>query len=158
MEDGDFMVILCPKQPRTLSIYIDPSILFDSPKPTTQLMLSRSKYELVFHYEFLVLAWLEHAVHGRGRNVDSLDETYFGVHEELLYARKTKSVEGAQWTVIVTTIAIEMLKSGMVEVVVCIQSDPDDILSPIPVLARTPEEAASVKRLVFCGVGCQVQD
>ena len=33
-------------------------------------------------------------VHGRGRNVDSLDETYFGVHEELLYARKTTPVEG----------------------------------------------------------------
>ncbi|KAI3515539.1 hypothetical protein L1887_14438 [Cichorium endivia] len=28
---------------------------------------------------------------------------------------------GAQWTVIVTTIAIEKLKSGMVEVVVCVQ-------------------------------------
>lgn len=33
-------------------------------------------------------------VHGRGRNTDSLDDTYFGVHEELLYARKIKPVEG----------------------------------------------------------------
>nr|GEU42335.1 7-hydroxymethyl chlorophyll a reductase, chloroplastic [Tanacetum cinerariifolium] len=122
---------------------------------------------------------LEQAVHGRGRNADSLDDTYFGVHEELLYARKIKPVEGAQWTGIVTTIAIEMLKSGMVEAVICVQSDPDDRLSPRPVLARTPEEvlaakgvkptlspnlntlalveAAGVKRLLFCGVGCQVQ-
>jgi 7-hydroxymethyl chlorophyll a reductase len=37
---------------------------------------------------------LEPVVHGRGRKADSFDEAYFGVHEELLYARKTKPVEG----------------------------------------------------------------
>ncbi|XP_027189477.1 7-hydroxymethyl chlorophyll a reductase, chloroplastic isoform X2 [Cicer arietinum] len=122
---------------------------------------------------------LEPVVHGRGRKTDTLDETYLGVYEELLYARKLNPVEGAQWTGIVTTIAIEMLKSGMVEAVICVQSDPDDRFSPRPVLARTPEEvlaakgvkptlspnlntlalveAAGVKRLLFCGVGCQVQ-
>ncbi|XP_057499328.1 7-hydroxymethyl chlorophyll a reductase, chloroplastic isoform X2 [Actinidia eriantha] len=122
---------------------------------------------------------LEPVVHGRGRKGDSLDEVYLGVYEQLLYARKTKPVEGAQWTGIVTTIAIEMLKAGMVEAVVCVQSDPEDRLTPRPVLARTPEEvlaakgvkptlspnlntlalveAAGVKRLLFCGVGCQVQ-
>lgn len=122
---------------------------------------------------------LEPVVHGRGRKDDSLDETYLGVYEELLYARKIKPVEGAQWTGIVTTIAIEMLKTGMVEAVICVQSDPEDRFSPRPVLARTPEEvlaakgvkptlspnlntlalveAAGVKRLLFCGVGCQVQ-
>ncbi|GKV35324.1 hypothetical protein SLEP1_g43613 [Rubroshorea leprosula] len=121
---------------------------------------------------------LEPVVHGRGRT-DSFDETYMGVHENLLYARKTKPVEGAQWTGIVTTIAIEMLKAGMVEAVICVQSDPDDRLTPRPILARTPDEvlaakgvkptlspnlntlalveAAGVKRLLFCGVGCQVQ-
>ncbi|XP_072073821.1 7-hydroxymethyl chlorophyll a reductase, chloroplastic isoform X3 [Arachis hypogaea] len=122
---------------------------------------------------------LEPVVHGRGRKTDTLDETYLGVHEELLYARKLNPVEGAQWTGIVTTIAIEMLKSGMVEAVICVQSDPDDRFTPRPVLARTPDEvlaakgvkptlspnlntlalveAAGVKRLLFCGVGCQVQ-
>ncbi|KAE9450614.1 hypothetical protein C3L33_17476, partial [Rhododendron williamsianum] len=122
---------------------------------------------------------MEPVVHGRGRKGDSLDEVYLGVYEELLYARKTKPVEGAQWTGIVTTIAIEMLKAGMVEAVICVQSDPEDRLTPRPVLARTPEEvlaakgvkptlspnlntlalveAAGVKRLLFCGVGCQVQ-
>ncbi|RYR73942.1 hypothetical protein Ahy_A02g008528 isoform G [Arachis hypogaea] len=72
-----------------------------------------------------------------------------------------------------------MLKSGMVEAVICVQSDPDDRFTPRPVLARTPDEvlaakgvkptlspnlntlalveAAGVKRLLFCGVGCQVQ-
>ncbi|KAL6313022.1 hypothetical protein AAG906_037860 [Vitis piasezkii] len=122
---------------------------------------------------------LEPVVHGRGRKAYSLDETYLGVYEQLLYARKTEPVEGAQWTGIVTTIAIEMLKAGMVEAVICVQSDPEDRLSPRPVLARTPDEvlaakgvkptlspnlntlalveAAGVKRLLFCGVGCQVQ-
>ncbi|KAL3359909.1 hypothetical protein AABB24_016416 [Solanum stoloniferum] len=122
---------------------------------------------------------LEPIVHGRGRKEDSLDETYMGVYENLLYARKTKPVEGAQWTGIVTTIAVEMLKAGMVEAVICVQSDPEDRFAPRPVLARTPEEviaakgvkptlspnlntlalveAAGVKRLLFCGVGCQVQ-
>ncbi|GMN61449.1 hypothetical protein TIFTF001_030538 [Ficus carica] len=122
---------------------------------------------------------LEPVVHGRGRNIDSLDEAYFGVYDKLLYARKIKPIEGAQWTGIVTTIAMEMLKTGMVEAVICVQSDPDDRFTPRPVLARTPEEvlaakgvkptlspnlntlalveAAGVKRLLFCGVGCQVQ-
>ncbi|KAK0570449.1 hypothetical protein LWI29_001304 [Acer saccharum] len=63
----------------------------------------------------------EPVVHGRGRKKESLDETYLGVHEELLYACKTKPVEGAQWTRIVTTIAIEMLKTGIVEAVICVQ-------------------------------------
>lgn len=37
---------------------------------------------------------LEPVVHGRGRKEDSLDETYMGVYESLLYARKTNAVEG----------------------------------------------------------------
>uniref|UniRef100_A0A0D3FU68 Coenzyme F420 hydrogenase/dehydrogenase beta subunit C-terminal domain-containing protein n=1 Tax=Oryza barthii TaxID=65489 RepID=A0A0D3FU68_9ORYZ len=115
---------------------------------------------------------LEPLVHGRGRKQD-MDEMYFGVYEQLLYARKMKPVEGAQWTGIVTTIAVEMLKANMVDAVVY------DRLAPMPVLARTPDEviaakgvkptlspnlntlalveAAGVKRLLFCGVGCQVQ-
>lgn len=69
---------------------------------------------------------------------------------------------GAQWTGIVTTIAVEMLKAGIVEAVVCVQryfimsnavnlssfyeslnlifaiciSDPEDRFTPRPVLAR----------------------
>ncbi|KAH7431941.1 hypothetical protein KP509_08G074700 [Ceratopteris richardii] len=108
-----------------------------------------------------------------------MEDLYFGVHEEMLYARKLEPVEGAQWTGIVTSIATEMLKSKMVDAVVCVQSDPDDRFTPKPVLARSVEEvlaargvkptlspnlntlamveAAGVKRLLFCGVGCQVQ-
>lgn len=123
---------------------------------------------------------LEPVVHGRGRKASSMDETYMGVYENLLYARKISPVEGAQWTGIVTTIAMEMLRTGMVEAVVCVQNDPEDRFTPRPILARTPEEilaakgvkptlspnldtlalveAAGVRRLLFCGVGCQVQE
>jgi len=37
---------------------------------------------------------LEPVVHGRGRKTDNMDETYLGVYEELLYARKLLPVEG----------------------------------------------------------------
>eukprot|EP00898_Chlorokybus_atmophyticus_P003459 jgi/Chlat1/4113/Chrsp26S04124 len=122
---------------------------------------------------------LEPAVHGRGRDPLSMDDTHFGVHEEMMYAKRVPPVPGAQWTGVVTSIAVEMLKSGRVDAVICVQSDPNDRLKPYPVLARTPEEvvaargvkpslspnlntlalveAAGVKRLLFCGVGCQVQ-
>ncbi|WVZ91599.1 hypothetical protein U9M48_037747 [Paspalum notatum var. saurae] len=114
---------------------------------------------------------LEPLVHGRGRK-EGMDEMYFGVYDQLLYARKTKPVQGAQWTGIVTTIAVEMLKANMVDAVVLILTTgllqgltPDEViaakgvkptLSPnLNTLALV--EAAGVKRLLFCGVGCQVQ-
>ncbi|WRX21818.1 Coenzyme F420 hydrogenase/dehydrogenase beta subunit [Theobroma cacao] len=112
-----------------------------------------------------------------------LCDTYYVAHVKdacaFLGDGMSKIEVRAQWTGIVTTIAIEMLKAGMVEAVICVQSDPDDRLSPRPILARTPDEvlaakgvkptlspnlntlalveAAGVKRLLFCGVGCQVQ-
>ncbi|KAI7735646.1 hypothetical protein M8C21_005193, partial [Ambrosia artemisiifolia] len=108
---------------------------------------------------------LEPLVHGRPRNPLSLDDTYFGVHQELLYARNINPLPGAQWTGIVTTIAIEMLKSGIVEAVVCVQRTPEEVLAAKgvkPTLSPNLNtlalvEAAGVKRLLFCGVGCQVQ-
>ncbi|RLM60722.1 7-hydroxymethyl chlorophyll a reductase, chloroplastic [Panicum miliaceum] len=108
---------------------------------------------------------VEPLVHGRGRK-ESMDEMYFGVHDQLLYARKTEPIQGAQWTGIVTTIAVEMLKANMVDAVVCVQrhpnknqmphpsfslqrtimtTDPDDRLAPRPVLARTPDEVIAAK-------------
>jgi coenzyme F420-reducing hydrogenase beta subunit len=120
---------------------------------------------------------LEPAVHGRGRDMSN-DELRLGVVDEVLYARKTAPVEGAQWTGIVTSIAIEMLKSGKVEGVVCVASQPDDPMRPRPILATTVEEimssrgvkpslspnlsvlaeveARGLKRLLFIGVGCAV--
>jgi 7-hydroxymethyl chlorophyll a reductase len=120
---------------------------------------------------------LEPTVHGRGRDLSN-DELRLGVVDEVFYARKTAPVEGAQWTGIVTSIAIEMLTSGKVEGVVCVASQPDDPMRPRPILATTVEEilsskgvkpslspnlevlaeveARGLKRLLFIGVGCAV--
>jgi 7-hydroxymethyl chlorophyll a reductase len=85
----------------------------------------------------------------------------------------------SQWTGIVTEIAINMLESGTVDAVVCVQSQDGDRMAPKPVVARTAAEVIAakgvkpslspnlnvlatiealpdVKRLLFIGVGCQV--
>jgi hypothetical protein len=62
-----------------------------------------------------------------------MDDLHFGVHEAMMYASNTPPVPGAQWTGIVTQIALEMLSSGAVEAVVCVQSDEDDRFTPRPV-------------------------
>ena len=69
----------------------------------------------------------------RNRDLDNLDDLHFGVHEEMMYALNTPPLAGAQWTGIVTQIAISMLESGKVEAVVCVQSDEHDRFSPKPV-------------------------
>ena len=122
---------------------------------------------------------LETLVHGRSRRLENENETYFGVHQTMVAARKKVPVEGAQWTGIVSTIACEMLERGIVEGVVCVQNAPDDRFTPQPILARTPEEVlaakvnkptlspnlsvleqverSQMKRLLAIGVGCQIQ-
>ncbi len=122
---------------------------------------------------------LETKVHGRSRDLESSDDCYFGVHQTMMAARKQTPIEGAQWTGIVSTIAIEMLNRGLVEAVVCVQNKDDDRFGPKPVLARSPEEVlaarvnkptlspnlsvleqieqSGVKRLLVIGVGCQIQ-
>lgn len=60
------------------------------------------------------------------RDLENDDDLHFGVHKEMLYAKNTPSIAGAQWTGIVTQIAIEMLQSGAVDAVVCVQSDEND--------------------------------
>lgn len=69
---------------------------------------------------------LEQQVHGRERNLEDEDELRFGVVDEMLYARNVPGIDGAQWTGIVTQIAINMLESGAVDAVVCVQSDEND--------------------------------
>lgn len=117
---------------------------------------------------------MEARVHGKEREDDR-----FGVQEQVLVAKKRDPVPGAQWTGVVTSVAIEMLQSGKVEAVVCVQSQEDDRFAPKVVVATTPEEirkakgvkptlapnldvlatveAMQVKKLLFIGVGCQVQ-
>ncbi len=125
------------------------------------------------------VAELEEQTHGRSRNLDHPDDWYFGVHQQMMAARKTEPIAGAQWTGIVSTIAIEMLTSGKVEGVVCVQNTKEDRFQPMPVIARTPEEIlaarvnkptlspnlsileqveqSGMKRLLVIGVGCQIQ-
>jgi coenzyme F420 hydrogenase subunit beta len=122
---------------------------------------------------------LETTTHNRPRNLEDENELYFGVHQEMMSARKQQPIEGAQWTGIVSSIAIEMLNRGLVEGVVCVQNSKEDRFQPMPIIARTPEEilAAKVnkptlspnlsvleqieksgmKRLLVIGVGCQIQ-
>jgi len=125
------------------------------------------------------IAELEAQAHGQSRDLDREDDLYFGVHQEMMAARKKEPIAGAQWTGIVSAIACEMLTQGKVEGVVCVQNTPEDRFQPMPIIARTPEEvlAARVnkptlspnlsileeveqsgfKRLLVIGVGCQIQ-
>ncbi|HAN74507.1 MAG TPA: hypothetical protein DCQ63_09650 [Planktothrix sp. UBA8402] len=125
------------------------------------------------------IAELETEAHGRRRNLDNWDDVYFGVHQDMMQARKKEPIEGAQWTGIVSTIAIEMLNRGLVEGVVCVQNSKEDRFQPQPIIARTPEEVlaakvnkptlspnlsvleqieqSKMKRLLVIGVGCQIQ-
>jgi coenzyme F420 hydrogenase subunit beta len=122
---------------------------------------------------------LETQAHGRSRDLDREDDLYFGVHQEMMAARKIEPISGAQWTGIVSTIAIKMLERGLVEGVVCVQSSPDDRFTPQPIIARTREEIlaarvnkptlspnlsileqieeSGLKKLLAIGVGCQIQ-
>ncbi|AMW27344.1 MULTISPECIES: Coenzyme F420 hydrogenase/dehydrogenase, beta subunit C-terminal domain [Arthrospira] len=125
------------------------------------------------------IANLEEQAHGRSRNLDNSDDLYFGVHQDMMAARKKEPIPGAQWTGIVSTIACEMLNQGIVEGVVCVQNTKEDRFGPMPVLARTPEEVlaarvnkptlspnlsvleeverSGMKKLLVIGVGCQIQ-
>lgn len=69
---------------------------------------------------------IEEQAHGRSRRLDDENELRFGVTEDWMYARMRRPVAGAQWTGVVTSIAIAMLESGKVDAVVCVQSDEAD--------------------------------
>lgn len=125
------------------------------------------------------IAELEAEAHGRSRNLDNEDDWYFGVHQEMMAAKKKQPIAGAQWTGIVSTIAIEMLTRGLVEGVVCVQNTEEDRFQPKPIIATTPAEIlaarvnkptlspnlsvleqieqSGMKRLLVIGVGCQIQ-
>ena len=80
---------------------------------------------------------MEERVHGRKRNDD-----LFGVVDENLYARVVpeQRVAGAQWTGVVTSVAVRALETGTVDAVVCVQSQDADKYAPKPVVATTAEE------------------
>lgn len=125
------------------------------------------------------IADLEQEFHGRSRDLEQENDVYFGVNRDMMAARKTEPIAGAQWTGIVSSIAIEMLNRGLVEGVVCVQNTEEDRFQPKPVIATTPEEIlaarvnkptlspnlsvlelaeqSGMKRLLVIGVGCQIQ-
>mmetsp|Transcript_47861 Transcript_47861/g.144765 ORF Transcript_47861/g.144765 Transcript_47861/m.144765 type:complete len:281 (+) Transcript_47861:190-1032(+) len=113
------------------------------------------------------------------------DEARFGVLAQPIALARGVGIQGAQWTGCVTSVALSMLEADMVDAVVCIASgESKDGLSswsePEPIVARTTEEVLrgrgvkpalapslkvldeirddkSIRRLLFCGVGCAVQ-
>ena len=122
---------------------------------------------------------MEERVHGRSRDLNNEDELYFGVSQRMLSARLRQPIEGAQWTGIVSRIGVRALETGLVDAVLCVGQSPDDRFTPVPVLARTPEEVlaarvnkptlssnlevleqlpgSGIRRLMVIGVGCQIQ-
>ncbi len=122
---------------------------------------------------------LEVGAHGRSRDLDNDDELYFGVHQRMLTARLQAPIEGSQWTGIVSRIGVRALETGLVDAVLCVGQSPDDRFTPVPLLARTPEQVlaarvnkptlspnlevleqlpgSGIRRLLAIGVGCQIQ-
>ncbi|KAL3912487.1 MAG: hypothetical protein SGILL_006864, partial [Bacillariaceae sp.] len=142
---------------------------------------------------------MEEIVHGKRRNLDDMvwsnklsgtaEEARFGVLHEPVRLAKGNAIVGAQWTGVVTGIALSMLESGQVDAVVCIANEDDDddatdsknaFASPKPIVARTSEDVLrgrgvkpalapslrvldeiksdpTIRKLLFCGVGCGVQ-
>jgi coenzyme F420 hydrogenase subunit beta len=122
---------------------------------------------------------MEIAAHGRSRDLEKEDELYFGVQQRMLSARLRQPIEGAQWTGIVSRIGVLALETGLVDAVLCVGQSPGDRFTPVPRLARTPQEvlearvnkptlspnlevleqlpASGIRRLLAIGVGCQVQ-
>lgn len=144
---------------------------------------------------------LEAKVHGRRRNLDDMvwskktnnklrataEEARFGVLHQPILLAKGVGIENAQWTGVVTSIALSMLESNQVDAVVCIaktKKDDDNKdrswASSEPIIARTTRDVLrgrgvkpalapslrvldeirndpSIRRLLFCGVGCAVQ-
>ena len=122
---------------------------------------------------------MEQQAHGRSRDLDNEDELYFGVQQRMLSARLQAPIEGAQWTGIVSRIGVRALETGLVDAVLCVQQSEHDRFTPVPVLARTPEQVlaarvnkptlspnlkvleqlpgSGIRRLLAIGVGCQIQ-
>jgi len=102
---------------------------------------------------------MELVVHGRKTYDDlgdvprlgeqSIDETRYGVHFDDQPIKLAKgSIDGSQWSGVVSSIAISMLEEGLVDAVVCIASKDEDIgessnvswSKPVPIVAKTVED------------------
>lgn len=85
-----------------------------------------------------------------------MNDLHFGVHQDMMYARNVPAVQGAQWTGVVTQVAIDMLESGKVDAVICVQNDEQDRFRPKPVstlkssLILPAEDDQSWCRMLIC--------
>lgn len=120
---------------------------------------------------------VERRLHGRLRNPG--DEMDFGIYREMAILRMKRPVPNAQWSGMITTLAVRLLERGEVEAVILAGTAPGTRFQPQPVLARTPDEVracvgnkpclspnlsmldavkeAGIKRLAVVGTGCQIQ-
>ena len=101
---------------------------------------------------------LEEKVHGKKRNVHT-DELRLGVlyssdtdnnatkslQASVFYAKKKQPIEKAQWTGIVTAIALKMLQTKQVDAVVAVGSSEQDARNPEPKLCFTEEDILSCR-------------
>jgi len=133
---------------------------------------------------------LEAHIHDRARDsayigdgsvsAKDAEEFRFGVMSHPMMMAKGKEIEDAQWTGVVTGIALSMLEERLVDAVVCIAFSEEEWSRGVLVVARTTQkilrerdvklslalslkvlheikEDDSIWRLLFCGVGCAVQ-
>ena len=75
----------------------------------------RGRYRQLCYTAFIVSDHMLHPLKQTYfRDLNNLDDLHFGVHTDMLYAKAAPPVQGAQWTGIVTRIAMAMLESGQV--------------------------------------------
>jgi coenzyme F420 hydrogenase subunit beta len=121
---------------------------------------------------------LETRVHGRARDPNRSDETFFGPFRRMVRAAMNTPRLGAQWTGIVSRIGERLLETGAVDAVLTVMPDSTDRWRPVPVLVTKPEamaqcrgmrmgyapllallepaKALGYKRLAVIGIPCQV--
>lgn len=88
---------------------------------------------------------LETAVHGRTRDSELKDETYFGPFRRMHRARLKTPLDGAQWTGIATRLGARLLETGEVDAVLTMAPDPEDRWKPRPVIITDAEDMAKAR-------------
>ena len=121
---------------------------------------------------------LETRVHGRARDPNRSDETFFGPFRRMVRAALKAPRDGAQWTGIASRIGERLLETRAVDAVLTVMPDSTDRWRPVPVLVTKPEamaqcrgmrmgyapllallepaKALGYKRLAVIGIPCQV--
>lgn len=88
---------------------------------------------------------METKVHGRPRDADRPDETFFGPFLQMHRAGLSDPKPGAQWTGLTTRLAQRLLETGKVDAVLGMGPDPEDRWRPQPVIATEPEAVAHLR-------------